>query len=185
MGEVVGTVDALWRFPVKSMLGEHVDEVAVSRRGVVGDRAFGLVDLETGKIVSAKHPRIGGRLLAFRARYVEPPAADAALPPVQITLPDGAEVQSDDRDVDDVISKELGRRVHLASEPPADRVIETEIPGGTLESGIGFFAPGTFQDGAPLHLLTNATVSALQSANAAASFDPRRFRANVVCAHPA
>lgn len=180
MAEVMGTVDALWRFPVKSMLGEHLEELVVSRRGVVGDRAFGLVDLETGKIISAKHPRIGGGLLGFRARYIQAPVDDAVLPPVEITLPNGSKVRSDDDDVDDVFSRELGRPVRLSSEPPAHRVIETEIPGGTLDSGIGFFAPGTFQDGAPLHLLTTATLSALQSASPSASIDRRRFRANAV-----
>ena len=52
----VGTVGALWRFPVKSMLGEELDQVDVDEGGVVGDRAFALMDVETGKVASAKHP---------------------------------------------------------------------------------------------------------------------------------
>jgi uncharacterized protein len=58
-GDSVGTVGALWRFPVKSMLGESVDQVVVTTRGVVGDRAFALIDGETGKIASAKNPAAG------------------------------------------------------------------------------------------------------------------------------
>jgi len=56
IGEPVGTVGALWRFPVKSMLGEELDQVDVDEGGVVGDRAFALMDVETGKVASAKHP---------------------------------------------------------------------------------------------------------------------------------
>jgi hypothetical protein len=55
--EWVGTVRALWRYPVKSMLGEELDEVDLSEGGVVGDRAYALRDRETGKVASAKHPK--------------------------------------------------------------------------------------------------------------------------------
>jgi uncharacterized protein YcbX len=44
----VGTVDALWRFPVKSMLGEDIDEAELTERGVVGDSVHALIDSETG-----------------------------------------------------------------------------------------------------------------------------------------
>jgi MOSC domain-containing protein len=179
-GLVVGTVDSLWRFPVKSMLGEQVDELVIASRGVIGDRASALIDLETGKIISAKHPRIGGRLLSFRARYVEPPVDEESLPPVEITRPDGSVVSSDAGDIDDVPSNAFGSPVHFSSDPPRHPVIEVAIPGGRLDSGIGWLAPGTFQDGAPLSLVTTATLSALQSAGPTASFDPRRFRANFV-----
>jgi uncharacterized protein YcbX len=58
LGEPAGTVGALWRFPVKSMLGEQLDEVDVEAGGVVGDRAFAVVDVESGKVASAKHPKV-------------------------------------------------------------------------------------------------------------------------------
>jgi uncharacterized protein YcbX len=179
-GLVVGTVDSLWRFPVKSMLGEQVDELVVASRGVAGDRSHALIDLETGKVISAKHPRIGGRLLSFRARYVEAPRDEESLPPVEVTLPDGSVVRSDGEEIDDVLSAAFGSPVHFSSDPPQHPVIEVGIPGGRLDSGIGWLAPRTFQDGAPLSLLTTATLSALQSAGPTASFDPRRFRANFV-----
>src|SRR3954447_19561214 len=47
--EPVGTVRALWRFPVKSMLGEELAAADVSEGGVVGDRAYALKDRETGQ----------------------------------------------------------------------------------------------------------------------------------------
>jgi MOSC domain-containing protein len=62
--ERVGTIRALWRYPVKSMLGEQLDAVDVSESGVVGDRAYALQDRETGKVASAKHPKLLPNLLA-------------------------------------------------------------------------------------------------------------------------
>jgi uncharacterized protein len=56
--EPVGTVRAVWRFPVKSMLGEQLDTADLSNGGVVGDRAYALVDKETGKVASAKHAKL-------------------------------------------------------------------------------------------------------------------------------
>jgi uncharacterized protein YcbX len=57
MGETVGAVKALWRFPVKSMRGEEVELVDLTERGLVGDRAYALVDTATGKVISGKTPR--------------------------------------------------------------------------------------------------------------------------------
>jgi uncharacterized protein YcbX len=39
---LVGVVDSLWRYPVKSMLGEKLDEVDVVSKGFLGDRAYAL-----------------------------------------------------------------------------------------------------------------------------------------------
>ena len=44
----VGSVAELWRFPVKSMKGEQLQEVTVTKQGVLGDRAYALIDAETG-----------------------------------------------------------------------------------------------------------------------------------------
>src|ERR1700749_2321769 len=111
LDNTVGTVEALWRFPVKSMLGESVDEILITQRGVVGDRAFGLIDCETGKIVSAKNPRRLGNLLSFRAEYVDPPQADDSLTPVRITFPDGTTRRDPDPAIDEALSDAVGRPV--------------------------------------------------------------------------
>src|SRR5919108_2313349 len=92
---VVGRVEALWRFPVKSMLGEELDAADLGEGGVVGDRAYALVDRETGKVASAKHPKLWPDLLACRAAFVEPPRRGEKAPPVQIDLADGNSVRSD------------------------------------------------------------------------------------------
>jgi uncharacterized protein len=87
---LVGTIKSIWRYPVKSLQGEKLlTETEISSRGVVGDRAYALLDEETGYIVSAKHPRKWGILLQCRAAYCFAPTFDAALPPVQIIVPNG------------------------------------------------------------------------------------------------
>jgi hypothetical protein len=113
--EPVGTVRALWRVPVKSMLGEQLDAVDLSEGGVVGDRAYALVDKETGKVASAKHPKLWPDLLGCPAAFVEPPRPGDEVPPARIDLADGNSVMSDAADVDAVLSRFFGRDVELAS----------------------------------------------------------------------
>ena len=87
---IVGSVAELWRFPVKSMQGERLREVEVTTRGVVGDRAYALIDAETGKVVSAKSVKLFPELLACRAAFVAPPRAEREAPAVRIDLPNGS-----------------------------------------------------------------------------------------------
>src|SRR5947209_1220550 len=108
MAERVGRIAALWRFPVKSMLGEELDAAEVSSSGLVGDRAYALIDATTGKVVSAKNPRLWPHILDCQARFLESPRLGEDPPPVRITLPGGASVISDASDVDTVLSDFLG-----------------------------------------------------------------------------
>ena len=89
--EPVGTIRALWRFPVKSMLGEELDAADLTEAGIVGDRAYAIRDRETGKVASAKHSKRWPNLLDCRAAFVEPPGPVDELPPVRIELADGPE----------------------------------------------------------------------------------------------
>src|ERR1700747_118771 len=82
--EPVGTVQALWRFPVKSMLGERIDVVEVGKGGIVGDRAYAVRDRETGKVASAKHPKSWPSLFACHAAFVEPAHPGDELPAVRM-----------------------------------------------------------------------------------------------------
>jgi uncharacterized protein YcbX len=194
-------VSQLWRFPVKSMQGESVDSFSIDRRGVIGDRAWALVDPSDGKVVSAKNPRKWKQTLELSASFVDEPGEGA---PVVITLPDGTSVRSDvaGDDASGVLSTFLGREVRLTSEvPPAPKFEETwpaEVEGLGPEnlivaSRIGMdgddsvssldlaaAAAGTFFDLARLHLLTTSTLDALRAAHAGGDFDVRRYRANVV-----
>lgn len=201
-----GTVGSLWRFPVKSMLGEQPDSIELVRDGVVGDRAHALIDTETGKVLSAKHPRKWPLLLQCRARYDESPAAGAALPAVHVTFPDGTTVTSDDPDVDAVLTAQFGHPVTLATTAPADFTIDDYHPDveglgpdrqpdtvSEARLGAAFFADaglpsavaeGSFLDLFPVSLITTSTLAALGRHAPETQFDPRRFRMNIVLDTP-
>ncbi|HUP32839.1 MAG TPA: MOSC N-terminal beta barrel domain-containing protein [Gaiellaceae bacterium] len=182
----IGTVASLWRYPVKSMMGEEVNASLVTDRGLVGDRAFALVDRDTGKIVSAKEPRKWARMFEFRAAYTQPLGGNG-LPPVRIALPDGTSVASDLPDVNAVLSRELGREVALAATAPEAPRLEEYWP--DIE-GLAFrevvtdeaMPPGTFFDLAVVHVLTTATIDRLRELYLEGRFEVRRFRPNVVIA---
>src|SRR5215216_4469256 len=186
-----GSVVGLWRYPVKSMMGEELNAAEVTDRGLVGDRQFAVVDASTGKVAVAKNPRKWGNFFDFRAAYVEPPERGSKLPPVRLTLPDGTVVTSDQPDLAPALSRALGREVAFAEaqddeEAPAvqaeeywpdmeglehkDTVTEWELPAGT------------FFDLAVVHLLTTATIERLRALYPAGRFEVRRFRPNVVVA---
>jgi uncharacterized protein len=84
-----GCVAAIWRYPVKSMIGQELGTVTVTERGLWGDRAFGLVDSESGKIISAKNPRKWGDLFAYQSNLPEGTREAGPLPAARITFPDG------------------------------------------------------------------------------------------------
>src|SRR5262245_36580 len=52
-----GSVVSLWRYPVKSMMGEELHATSVTDGGLLGDRVYAVIDQSTGKIASAKYPR--------------------------------------------------------------------------------------------------------------------------------
>ncbi|HJP68659.1 MAG TPA: MOSC N-terminal beta barrel domain-containing protein, partial [Sphingomicrobium sp.] len=52
----IGSIAALRRYPIKSMLGEDQVRAQVTSRGLAGDRIYALIDVQTGKVVSAKLP---------------------------------------------------------------------------------------------------------------------------------
>src|SRR5207253_6157726 len=93
--DVVGSVVSLWRYPVKSMLGEELNAVEVTDRGLLGDRAYALVDSSDGKVASAKNPKKWPGLFDFRAAFGGDVRAGAAMPPVRITTPDGTVISSE------------------------------------------------------------------------------------------
>ena len=75
----IGRVISLWRYPVKSMLGEELNSAQIADFGLLGDRAYALLDSNDGKVASAKIPRKWPSLFAFRAAFVEPPGTSAKL----------------------------------------------------------------------------------------------------------
>ncbi len=206
MGTDVGVIRELWRYPVKSMRGERISRAEVLHTfGIPGDRAWAVRDEASGEIQGAK--KIGG-LLTLAARYLEEPVGDGA-PTVEIELPDGERVRTDDPGIDDALSDALGRSVTLWARQPTDAhdhyrragvLDETEIrrqlallpseplpdyaarvPPEKLAELTTYVAPlGTYFDGYELHLLSTAAVSSFARCVPDSAIDVRRFRPNVV-----
>jgi uncharacterized protein len=185
----VGSVVALWRYPVKSMMGEELNSSEVTGRGLLGDRQFAVVDRSTGKVGGAKNPGKWGNFFDFRAAYAEPPKAGAKISPVRITLPDGTVVTSEQPDLEQVLSRAFGREVALEEAGPGNRP-----SGATAEeywpdmAGLDYrdtvtdfeMPAGTFFDIAVVHLLTTATINHLRALYSQGRFEVRRFRPNIV-----
>jgi len=197
IGEI-GQVREIGRFPIKSMLGEAPERVTVVQSGVVGDRAHALVDTATGKVASAKDPRAWAGLLGLRAAYVYEAAPGA---PLEITLPDGGCVRSDDADAAERVSAAVGRAVSLATTPLADGQYDyvwevddlapdevvTGSQTGVTDEGrpvstmpVALMAPGTFQDVAPITIMTTAALDAMARHHPQGRWEPPRFRSNLV-----
>ena len=194
---IVGTVATLHRYPVKSMLGETCGALAVTARGLAGDRAWAVLDEATRKVASAKRPKLWSGLLACAARILgeENQTGDGGAP-VEITLPDGMRRRAGDPDLDKRLSTLTGRAVRLASVPLDEAELDRSHPEALLAEGLnedvasdilklGAGAPpGTFFDYAPLHLITTATLDGLSAALPGDAAEPVRYRANVIIRSP-
>jgi hypothetical protein len=191
----VPTVDAVFRYPVKSMLGPRVEQAEVRASGLVGDRGWALLDVQTGKVASAKQPRLWRSLLQLHAEYHAGAGDAEAAGAVTITLPDGTALQAGEPGTDEVLSAFAGRPVALRRGRAAGSGIDRAVPEEVLAHGVGAEvafesielseqAPGdSFVDYAPVHLITSATLAAVTSA-AGPALRPQVFRPNLILATP-
>ncbi len=179
----LGTVAAIWRYPVKSMMGEELNACEVTVSGVAGDRAYAFIDGDN-RIGTAKIQRRWRPVFQSRARYLEEP--NGGVPPAEVTLPDGKRLMTSDQEFESTFAELLGFEARLVTEkeaplklesPPFDKPFQAEA-GATIDFPVvnGFFDLGS------LHLLTTATLDTLRSLNPASRFEPRRFRPNFVIA---
>jgi MOSC domain-containing protein len=176
-----GSVRGLWRYPIKSMLGEALETCEVTERGLRGDRAYALIDAADGKVASAKNPRKWARLFECRAEFDDGSRA------VRITLPDGTAVSAGDPAAAELLSSLLGRKATLETSAAGAPVLEElwldGSPDGravTDETIAMGSPPGTFFDYSVVHLVTTATLGRLSELYPEGRFDPRRFRPNVL-----
>lgn len=205
VGESVGTVSQLWRYPVKSMGGEQIESAQIDGNGVAGDRGWAVREIEADVTRNAREMP---RLLQFAAAYAESPGFDNRSPAVTITTPDNAQVQSSDADRNQRLSDILGRPVLLTPLHPADDLawyarapmpegvdpmqalrqimgMEEDDPlpdfSGLPQELQGFSTPpGTYFDCYPIHIMTTSSLSTLASVGGGDDVDVRRFRPNVL-----
>jgi uncharacterized protein len=189
----IGIVKELFRYPVKSMLGERLERLEIGERGVVGDRAWALRECDNGKIVSAKK---FAQMLDCRATYEAPPV-DGAATPIKIQLPDGRMLHAADADASAQLSAVLGRELVIeraqssqhtrAGIDPGtifgDVPIENVMPQLTRATMPDSFSlvNGTFFDSATMHVLATGTLAHMRTlVGEGAQLDARRFRPNIV-----
>jgi len=185
---MVGMVVKLCRYPVKSMLGQDVAVSTVTRTGLAGDRRLAVVSRTTGKIASAKYPRLWRDLLTLSAETRD----EDSLGQVRITLPGGKIVDSTDADADAILSEVLNEPVRLTATPPPGATLDRAVPDAVLRDGItaqvpadviqigAGSPPGTFFDFAPLHLLTTGTLARIAELSPFGKSDFERYRPNIV-----
>ncbi len=190
----LGSLTSIDRFAVKSMLGESLRSAQVGASGIAGDRTHALVDATSGKVASAKDPRAWAGLLDFRSWYDGSPET----PNLVIAAPGGGEIRVATPDVDGRLTAAVGRPVRLATESAdgvydyvwsedgiaPDDVITGSQTSTTAEGRpvstmpLAFMAPGTFQDVAPITIITTGALRSMAELHPDGDWDPRRFRMN-------
>lgn len=153
----------LWRYPVKSMLGERLQSAEVGRNGIVGDRSWSLLDVESGANLTARREP---KLLLASARLAGSSVADG----VVITLPDGTETADNAR-----LSAWIGRPVELRAAAAGSRgTYETQLDENETGEWFRWEGPaGSFHD-------STRTMVSLVSTATLRDWDRRRFRINVI-----
>ena len=201
----VGSIESVWRYPAKSMMGDSFSSVPVDGHGVIGDRGWAVRDEVRGGIRGAK--KIGG-LMRLHARYVEEPQRGCPPPPIEVTAPDGRHVRSDDDDVNARLSACLDHEVTLWPLRPKEDLDhyrrgapDTNDVGAEMRAMFGRepdeplptfegipldvlveyeSPPGTYFDAFPMHVVTDRSLATLARLTPGSDFDVRRFRPNVV-----
>lgn len=166
--EIVG----IWRYPVKSLQGEALDEAVVEADGLEGDRRWGIRDDHTGRILTARRRP---ELLHAAASY------DEGVP--VLTLPGGRVAEGPGAATDRLLSEWLGGPVSLVTSVGEARGRAEYFEDATDDSSraIEWTMPERrYVDAAPLLTLTTASLRAGAVHQPSGDWEPRRFRPNLL-----
>lgn len=151
-GILIGTIRALYRYPVKSTAGQALRIAHVTAGGLQHDRKWAIYT-EDGGIASGKRTRrfrpFPG-LMQWSSRVED----DDDIP--ILVSPDGVQYRADDASASQALSEGLGQQLKLRHETTIQHHDET-----------------------PLHLVTTSSLEALASLSGL-PVDERRFRANII-----
>mgnify|MGYP000598525905 CR=1 FL=1 len=201
----IGSIQELWRFPVKSMGGESLSDVRTDSTGVIGDRRWSVRDTVRDELIMCKE---FPSLLMCSAQFEAEPQPGFGVAHAQITLPDGRRVATSDPSADLAVSAIVGRPVSLSPlQPPENTdhyrrripLSETRMlqlmglsPEGPFPDLSGsdpdvirevyhFTTPrGIYKDGGAISYLTTAALKTLEREQAGLQLEGRRFRPNLV-----
>jgi uncharacterized protein YcbX len=200
----MGMVSEVWRYPVKSMVGERIAGGEITERGFPGDRTWACRDEVRGGIRGAKKI---GPLMLLRAEYAD---GDLEAAPI-ITLPDGERFPIDHPDAAERISKAIDHPVTLWPLLPADQLdhyrrgrpdyddrreearsvfgLDADdpmpdfhrMPADLYRLVMEFESPpGTYFDAYPINVLTKQSLASLAGRSPGSAVDVRRFRPNLL-----
>jgi uncharacterized protein YcbX len=174
---IIGTVESLWRYPVKSMRGEELDEMFAGYAGVYGDRLFAFESSASPRAFPYLTGREQREMLRYRPRFRQP---DKAARPVNLTEAESAPPG-----------------VNPLSARPAELMIDVETPDGKtiaiddpelidmLRAGIDtkheltlLRSDKSMTDCRPLSIFAVQSAKKLGE-ETGITVDKRRFRANV------
>jgi uncharacterized protein YcbX len=165
-------VAELWRHPVKSLQGEQLDEAVIEDSGLSGDRRWGIVDRETGMVLTGRREP---PLLLASSRLTDIG--------VELLLPDGEVLIAPSADADDVLSKWIGRRVTLVEAESSGAGVGEYFEDATDDQSAVVswtMPPGRFVDALPLLIVTTASLRQGHALHADGVWETRRFRPNIV-----
>jgi uncharacterized protein YcbX len=161
-----GRLIGIWRFPVKSMQGEGLAAGVLTEQGLPGDRAWGVVDDTTGRVLSAKtEPRLM-EATAF--------SADGS---VRVRLPEGMVCPPGD-EADKALSEWLERPVKLLRAADHNASFEMNVDNVDDASPVIELPcpPGTYFDVAAAHVLTTSSLRTMTARRPESRWDIHRFR---------
>lgn len=198
-----GTITGIYRYPVKSMGGETLEQTELLERGLPGDRAWAVRDEERGGIRGGKR---FPELMQCSASYeTEPPAEGSSR--AMVTLPDGRNLAIDDASTPEELSLLVDSPVTVWPLLPADRLDHYRRGAPVLEDMEAEFRrvfgrtddeplpdiskfpefvmefespPGTYFDAFPIMIMSTESLAFLQNSAADQNFDIRRFRPNIL-----
>lgn len=206
---VIGKIKEIWRYPVKSMQGNLVDEVSVDRRGLAGDRYWALRNEQLGQLITVRKMPT---LLNCKAEYIAEPKLQMdkaphpdSIPDVLITLPDGVQVASRDPRCADLLSDLLDVEVSMWPLQPASNwkhykatqrmtasTLRVDHDSNVLPSPASFSLKliielmmfvtprGHYYDCFPVHMLTTGALKKLKDIAPKGDFCSQRFRPNLL-----
>ena len=180
-----GIVTEIWRYPVKSMQGEQLTRAELGPLGINGDRRFAVRDLTTGKILSAKTPKLARDLLTCTA-HTEADSTEISITVAGETFRHA----TDQGGLNAALSTLVGFPVALVEASNDAELYASDWPelDDMVLSNMSIDLPmltGTFADLEPLHLLTTASIAHLASLATDSVITAQRFRPGILINTPA
>ena len=189
------SVANIYRYPVKSMMGEALSEADIGEFGIAGDRGWAVRDEKRGGIRGGKKIP---QLMTLAAQ--SGPAAPL------ITAPDGDSASASSEGINEWLSDKLNHPVTLWPLLPAEqldhyrrgapdtedfeqelRAVFGRLPDEPLPDLTGFeellefeSPPGTYFDAFPISVMSQQSLATMNQLNGDSLFDVRRFRPNLL-----